>query len=233
MLSPPLQAACRAGSKRSRAKRRITVRRSSSERSWVEDGSSITPSRSSTAGDHGVALQASICRITACSTRSACSRRARCRLRSVSGRAFRGADLRGHLVTEPVDCITETGARNPAGAERLALSPQGDGGAPELDRGAREGSDCRSSISTWSAGRTHLCSTARPSCSMPMASLAMRLPAFAEVCRADALGAHGDPAGAVRKRRVRGSKRAKTADSLPARGGCATMSRRTDLKAWC
>ena len=50
-----------------------------------------TPSRCSTAGGSRRCASRSICRITACSTKSACSRRGRCRVRSVSaacGSAF-------------------------------------------------------------------------------------------------------------------------------------------------
>ena len=55
--------------------------------------------------------------------------------------------------------------RNPAGAERLALLARQDARSGSTSRSrAWSRAACRSSISTWSAGRTSWCSTAARSC---------------------------------------------------------------------
>ena len=93
-----------------RARRPTAARRCWSACPGSRTASSTTRSRCSTAAGSRRCASRSICRITASSTKSACSRRARRRGRS----SFRGVRIGVPICEdiwgpEPVECITETG----------------------------------------------------------------------------------------------------------------------------
>ena len=99
----------------------------------------------------------------------------------VQGRAHRYPDLRGHLAFRRRRVHCRDRRRNPARAERLALSSRQDARFASTSRSpAWSRADCRSSISTWSAGRTSSCSTAARSALNADRSFAFQLPAFRE-----------------------------------------------------
>ena len=89
-------------------------RRRARRSSWACPGatrlSSITRSRCLTAAESVPCATRTICRITACSTRSACSRRADARPDRFPRRQARRADLRGHLERGGVRGAEEAGA---------------------------------------------------------------------------------------------------------------------------
>ena len=169
VLKPAFQAACRAAVEALARETADGGPACSSARPGSRTASSTTPMRSSTAAASRRSASRSICRITACSTRSACSRRGRCRARS----AFNG-------VRSACRSARTSGARrgrvpgrdrrrDPAGAERLALLARQADVRLNIAVAASPSPACRSSISTRSAARTSSSSTARPSRSTPTA----------------------------------------------------------------
>ena len=161
--------------------------------------SSTTPTRCSTAGGSRPCASRSTCRTTASSTRSASSTPGRCRGRSPFKGVRIGVPICEDIWTEEVvECLVETGAEILLVPERLALLARQERRAHE-HRASRASSRaaCRWSISTRSAGRTSSCSTAPPSCSTPIASLAAQLPAFARRWRSPHWRARRAAAGAA------------------------------------
>ena len=177
------------------------ARRCSSARPGARAASSTTPVAARRRRDRGRALQASICPTTACSTRSASSRRPD----AGAGGSFRGrAHRRAWSArtcgppTSPSACARR-GAEILHRAQRLALRASASTDAAHAARAssASPRPACRSSTSTRSAARTSWCSTAARSCWTPTAALKAQLPASREDAGDHALAARRRAAGAA------------------------------------
>ena len=179
-----------------------------------------------------------ICRITACSTKSACSRAARPRGRSpsrASGSAFPSARTSGSKSPRNTKTSSNASPRparkfwwcrtaRPTRATRTICGCRSR--SPASPRAA-----CRWSISTRSAGRTSWCSTARRSRSTPISRSRRNCPPSRRAS-SRCTGPRAPMAGAVRGRWCR-SSRATRAITRPACWACAITFARTDFPACC
>ena len=203
---------------------------------WMQDGASTTPTRCSTAAASPRCASRSICPITACSTRSACSHPgpvpgpvafAAC------GSACRSARTSG--PRDVVECLSRDRRRNSAVPNGSPYWRGKDPNAPQRRRRARDRKPgCRWSISTRSAARTNWCSTARR-------FVAQRRP-LGRLPAAGLRGNGGHDAMVARRRRLASARRRPIAPQLdertrpitrPACSACAIMSTRTVSRAWC
>ena len=184
---------------------------------WVEDGKLHNAMALLTAGpDRGGAVQGRPAELRRLRREARVRPRPLARPDRLSRRAHRRADLRGHLGAGPGRMHPRDRRRDPARRQRLALRAR-QARDPRERRGRRAWSRaaCRSSISTWSAGRTSSCSRAPPSRSTPTAASPCSCPPSAPWSRAPC-GSGARRAGAASRARARRSRRATRPTMRPA-----------------
>ena len=170
-----------------------------------------------------------ICRITACSTRSACSQPVRCRGRSRSRGLPLGVPVCEDIWSEEACADPGQGrSRDLDRAERLALLDRTSRSSATASRGrAWPRRACRWLTSIRSAGRTSSSSTALPSCSTPMAGSPCRCRPGRRRLTVYRMAPRRRNGGAAYPGSSPRSSKARPRTISPASRACATMWRRT------
>ena len=160
VLKPAFQAACRAAVEELARETASAARRCVVGTPWLDGGKLYNAVALLDGGGSPRCATRSICRITACSTKSACLRRGRCRAGQFPRCALGPADCEDIWGAEVVECLAETGAE-------MLVVPNGSpywrqkGDVRSTSRWrASTNRACRRSMSIRSAGRTNWCSTA-------------------------------------------------------------------------